>query len=76
MPDNLEDKHGVLLESLYKGKTPLPEMRLPDMQDIEHVPAQKYEYKQRLEEVIAKSTNTPISRAQIITCWSGDANVH
>jgi hypothetical protein len=30
----LEDKHGVELESLYKGKTLLPEMRLPDVQFI------------------------------------------
>jgi hypothetical protein len=34
----LEDKHGVDLESLYKGKTPLPEMRLPDVHVIEAVP--------------------------------------
>ena len=40
----LEDKHGVILESLYKGKTPLPEIRLPDVQVIEPVPAPKYDY--------------------------------
>ncbi len=27
----LEDKHGVILESLYKDKAPLPEIRLPDV---------------------------------------------
>jgi hypothetical protein len=72
----LEDMHGVDLESLYKGKAPLPEMRLPDVQVIEPVPAPKYEYKQGLEEVPAKGTNTPISWAQIHTCWPGDVNVH
>jgi hypothetical protein len=55
----LEDKHGVDLDSLYKGKAPLPEMRLPDVQIIEPVPAPKYEYKQGLEEVPVKGTNTP-----------------
>jgi hypothetical protein len=30
----MEDKHGVNLESLYKNKTPLPEIRLPDVKVI------------------------------------------
>jgi hypothetical protein len=68
----LEDKHGVSLESLYDGKAPLPEMRLPDVQVIEPVLAPKYEYKQGLEEVPAKGTNTPISWAQINTFGSGE----
>jgi hypothetical protein len=72
----LEDKHGVDLESLYKGKAPLPEMRLPDVHVIEPVPAPKYKYKQGLEEVPAKGTITPISWAQIHSFWSGDVNVH
>jgi hypothetical protein len=72
----MEDKHGVILESLYKNKTPLPEMRLPDVQVIEPVPPPKYDYKHGLEEVPAKGTNTPISWAQINTFWSGDVNVH
>jgi hypothetical protein len=72
----LEDKHGVELESLYKGKAPLPEMRLPDVQVIEPVPAPKYDYKQGLEEVPPHGTNTPITWAQIHTFWSGDVNVH
>ena len=42
----LEDKHGVDLESLYKNKTPLPEMRLPDVHVIEAVPPPKYDYTQ------------------------------
>ena len=63
----LEDKHGVILESLYKNKTPLPELRLPDVQVIEPVPPPKYDYKQGLEEVPAGGTDTPISWAQINT---------
>jgi hypothetical protein len=44
----LEDKHGVDLESLYKGKTPLPEMRLPNVQVMEAVPPPKYDYPEGL----------------------------
>jgi len=66
----------VDLESLYKGKAPLPEMRLPDGQVIKPVLAPKNDYKQGLEEVPAKGTNTPISWAQFHTFWSGDVNLH
>ena len=40
----LEDKYGVDLESLYRNKTPLPEMRLPDVLVIEAVPPAKFDY--------------------------------
>ncbi len=63
----LEDKHGVNLESLYEGKTPLPEMRLPGVQVIEPVPPPKFDYPQGLEEVPAKGLNIHISWAMITT---------
>ena len=63
----LEDKHGVKLKSLYKGRAPLPEMRLPDIQVIEAVPLPKFDYPQGLEEVPAKSLNILITWAMIMT---------
>jgi hypothetical protein len=72
----LEYKHGVDLESLYKGKTPLPEMRLPDMHVIEAAPPPKYDYPQGLEEVPAKGLNIPINWEMLMTFWSGTVRVH
>ena len=72
----LEDKHGVDLESLYKGKAPLPEMRLPDVQVIEAVPPPKFDYPQGLEEVQAKGLNIPITWAMVMTFWSGTVRMH
>ena len=56
----LEDKHGVELEILNEGKTPLPKMRLPDVQVIEAAPPPKFDYPQGLEKVPAKGFNIPI----------------
>jgi hypothetical protein len=63
----LEDKHGVELDSLYKGRAPLPEMRLPDVQVIEAVPPPKFDYPQGLEEVPTKGLNIPITSSMIIS---------
>ena len=65
----LEDKHGVELESLYAWKTPLGELRLPDVRVIEAVAPPSYDYPQGLEEVPAKGLNIPITWAMIMSFW-------
>ena len=65
----LEDKHGVELESLYGGKTPMGEMRLLDVKIIEVVAAPAFDYPQELEEVSAKGLNIPITGAMIMSFW-------
>jgi len=72
----LKDKHGVDLESLYKGKNPLPEMRLPDVQVIEAVPPPKYEYSQGVKEVPAKGLNILITWAIIMPFWCVTVRIH
>ncbi len=66
------------LESFYKGKAPLPEMRLLDVQVIEYIPPPKFHYPQGLEEVPAKAKglNIPISWSTIMTFWSGTVRMH
>jgi hypothetical protein len=65
----LGDKHGVELESLYDGKTPLGEMRLPDVKIIEIIVPPAFDYPQGLDEVPTKGLNIPITWAMSISFW-------
>ena len=66
----------MILESLYKNKTPLPELRLPDGNVIEAVPPLTFDYPQGLEEVPAKGLNIPITWAMVMPFWSGTVRMH
>ena len=72
----MEDNHGVDLESLYKGKAPMPVMRLPDVHVIEAVPPPKFDDPQGLEEVPAKGLDIPITWGMIMTFWSRTDRMH
>ena len=72
----LEEKHGVDLESLYKGKTALPEMWLPDVHVIKAAPPPKYDYQQGLEEVPAQGLNIYTTWAMLMIFWSGTVRMH
>jgi hypothetical protein len=73
----LEDKHGVSLGDLYKGRTAKEPIRFAEVRK-EEPPAKppRPDYPQGLEETPAKGTNTPITWAQIDTFWTGPVKKH